>query len=70
MMLRGKISETFALVGKWKTWSKAWWQAGGGGGGEGGAGHYGYNQNILILIDNRKQTSPLGAETFASTKFQ
>lgn len=42
----------------------------GGGGGEGGAGHYGYNQNILILIDNRKQTSPLGAETFASTKFQ
>lgn len=39
------------------------------GGHEGGAGHYGYYQNILILIDNRKQTNPLGAETFASTKF-
>ena len=42
----------------------------GGGGVEGDAGHYGYYQNILILIDNRKQTNPLGAETFASTKFQ
>lgn len=41
-----------------------------GGGGDGGAGYYGYYQNILILIDNRKQTNPLGAETFASTKFQ
>lgn len=68
MMLRGKIPETFALVGKWKTWGKTWWQAGGRG--WGGAGHYGYYQNILILIDNRKQTNPLGAETFASTKFQ
>lgn len=41
-----------------------------GAGGDGGAGYYGYYQNILILIDNRKQTNPIGAETFASTKFQ
>ena len=70
MMLLAKITETYALV-SWEM--KNLGQdvvASRGGGGDGGAGYYGYYQNILMLIDNRKQTNPLGAETFASTKFQ